>query len=97
MKTTDVESRERTINIHAKAKRPQNVFAEPLDMSEDFVIPNFPKSDTAVKLIDASLADNADKVATETGTMAAKTIASIKFRANNLIFIMLSTKASFFS
>lgn len=58
MKSTDVESRERTINIHAKAKRAQNVFAEPLDMSEDFVIPNFPKSDTAVKFIDDSLADN---------------------------------------
>jgi len=57
---TDVESRERTINIHsrAKAQRAQNVFAEPLDMSEDFVIPNFPKSDVAVHFIDESLADN---------------------------------------
>jgi len=55
-----VESRERTINIHsrAKAQRAQNVFAEPLDMSEDFVIPNFPKSDVAVHFIDESLADN---------------------------------------
>jgi len=60
MKSTDVESREQQINIHskAKAKRAQNVFAEPLDMSEDFVIPNFPKSDGAVKFIDESLADN---------------------------------------
>jgi len=60
MKSTDVESREQQINIHskAKAKRAQNVFAEPLDMSEDFVIPNFPKSDSAVKFIDESLADN---------------------------------------
>lgn len=58
MKSTDVEAREKTINIHAKAKRAQNVFAEPLDMSEDFVIPNFPKSDTSVKFIDDSLADN---------------------------------------
>ena len=58
MKSTDVESRERTINIHSKAKRAQNVFAEPLDMSEDFVIPNFPKSDTSIKFIDDSLADN---------------------------------------
>lgn len=55
-----MESRERTINIHsrAKAQRAQNVFAEPLDMSEDFVIPNFPKSDVAVHFIDESLADN---------------------------------------
>mmetsp|Transcript_38815 Transcript_38815/g.83622 ORF Transcript_38815/g.83622 Transcript_38815/m.83622 type:complete len:802 (-) Transcript_38815:378-2783(-) len=58
MKTTDVLSRERTINIHNKAKRAQNIFAEPLDMSEDFVIPNFPKSDAAVQFIDDSLADN---------------------------------------
>lgn len=60
MKSTDVESREQQINIHskAKAKRAQNIFAEPLDMNEDFVIPNFPKSDGAVKFIDESLADN---------------------------------------
>jgi len=60
MKSTDVESRERTINIHskAKAKRAQNVFAEPLNMDEDIVIPNFPKSEVAVQFIDDSLADN---------------------------------------
>lgn len=60
MRTTDVVDRERTINIHskAKAKRAQNVFAEPLDMSEDFVVPNFPKSEAAVQFIDDSLADN---------------------------------------
>ncbi|EED94042.1 THAPSDRAFT_32704, partial [Thalassiosira pseudonana CCMP1335] len=60
MKSPDVESREKTINIHSrvKAQRAQNVFAEPLDMSEDFVIPNFPKSDAAVQFIDDSLADN---------------------------------------
>jgi CRP-like cAMP-binding protein len=59
-KPQDVESRERAINIHsrAKAQRAKNVFAEPLDMTEDFVIPNFPKSAVAVKFIDDSLADN---------------------------------------
>jgi len=57
---TNVESREATIKIHSKAraKRAQNVFAEPLDMNEDFVIPEYPKSDAAVKFIDHSLADN---------------------------------------
>ncbi|KAL3768596.1 hypothetical protein ACHAW5_001893 [Stephanodiscus triporus] len=59
-KPQDVESRERAINIHsrAKAQRAKNVFAEPLDMTEDFVIPNFPKSAVAIKFIDDSLADN---------------------------------------
>lgn len=55
---TDVESREKAINIHAKAKRAQNVFSEPLDMNADFVIPNYPKNDVAAQFIDESLADN---------------------------------------
>lgn len=57
---TTVESRERVIANHSKAKaqRAKNVFAEPLDMSEDFVIPSFPKSSAAVRFIDDSLADN---------------------------------------
>lgn len=56
----DVESRERAINIHSKVKaqRGKNVFAEPLDMSEDFAIPSYPKSGAAVQFIDESLADN---------------------------------------
>ncbi|KAL7529725.1 hypothetical protein ACHAWF_003092 [Thalassiosira exigua] len=58
MKSNDVVSREIKIGIHAKAKRAQNVFAEPLDMEADFAIPNYPKSDLAVQFIDDSLADN---------------------------------------
>lgn len=56
----DVESREQTINMHsrAKAQRAQNVFAQPLDMTEDFVAPEYPKSEAAVQFIDNSLADN---------------------------------------
>ncbi|KAL3822027.1 hypothetical protein ACHAXA_007820 [Cyclostephanos tholiformis] len=59
-RTKHVESRERAINIHSKAKaqRAKNVFAEPLDMSEDFEIPCYPKSAAAVQFIDESLADN---------------------------------------
>ena len=60
MKFTQNESRERIIQFHshAKAQRAQNVFAEPLDMSEDYTIPTFPKSDMARQFIDDSLADN---------------------------------------
>ena len=56
----DVETREQTMNMHSKAKatRAQNVFAQPLDMTEDFVAPVYPKSDAAVQFIDNSLADN---------------------------------------
>jgi CRP-like cAMP-binding protein len=48
------------INIHNRVRpqRGQNVFAQPLDMTENFVTPNFPKSDAAVQFIDNSLADN---------------------------------------
>ena len=60
MKVADVESREQTINLHskAKAKRAQNVFSQPIDLSEDYTPLNFPKSDAAAKFIDDSLADN---------------------------------------
>jgi CRP-like cAMP-binding protein len=56
----NVESREQAINIHSKVKaqRAQNVFSEPIDMSEDFVTPKFPKSEAAVQFIDNALADN---------------------------------------
>ena len=60
MKNANVESREQAINIHSrvKAQRAQNVFSEPIDMSEDFVAPKYPKSDAAVAFIDHALADN---------------------------------------
>jgi CRP-like cAMP-binding protein len=47
-------------NIHNRVtpQRGQNVFAQPLDLDEDFVVPNFPKSDAAIQFIDNSLADN---------------------------------------
>eukprot|EP00984_Skeletonema_dohrnii_P028145 scaffold18021_cov119-Skeletonema_dohrnii-CCMP3373.AAC.1 len=60
MKAANVETREQTINMHsrAKAQRAQNVFAQPLDMTEDFVAPTYPKSNEAVQFIDNALADN---------------------------------------
>lgn len=60
MKTADVESREQTIKLHskAKAKRAQNVFSQPIDLSEDFTPPSYPKSPAAVDFISESLADN---------------------------------------
>jgi CRP-like cAMP-binding protein len=56
----NVESREQAINIHSrvKAQRAQNVFSEPINMSEDFVVPQYPKSQFAVNFIDNALADN---------------------------------------
>mmetsp|Transcript_25853 Transcript_25853/g.40183 ORF Transcript_25853/g.40183 Transcript_25853/m.40183 type:complete len:794 (-) Transcript_25853:80-2461(-) len=60
MKAANVETREQTINMHsrAKAQRAQNVFAQPLDMTEDFTAPSYPKSNEAVQFIDNALADN---------------------------------------
>jgi cAMP-dependent protein kinase regulator len=60
MKSANVESREQAINIHSrvKAQRAQNVFSEPIDMSEDFVAPQYPKSESAIAFIDNALADN---------------------------------------
>ena len=52
--------REKMINIHNRV-RPQralNVFAQPLDMNEEFVTPHYPKSDGAIQFIDNALADN---------------------------------------
>ena len=48
------------INIHNRVRpqRGQNVFAQPLDLTDDFVTPSYPKSDAAIKFIDNSLADN---------------------------------------
>mmetsp|Transcript_13887 Transcript_13887/g.20282 ORF Transcript_13887/g.20282 Transcript_13887/m.20282 type:complete len:788 (+) Transcript_13887:78-2441(+) len=52
--------KENQIVMHARArpKRQQNVFAEPLDINENFVAPSYPKSDSAIEFIDSSLADN---------------------------------------
>mmetsp|Transcript_47583 Transcript_47583/g.143949 ORF Transcript_47583/g.143949 Transcript_47583/m.143949 type:complete len:805 (-) Transcript_47583:618-3032(-) len=46
------------IKIHGRAKRGQNVFAEPVNFAEDYEAPTFPKSEEAVQFIDNSLSDN---------------------------------------
>lgn len=48
------------IKIHnrAKVQRAQNVFSEPINFSEDYKAPHFPKSEEAIKFIDSSLTDN---------------------------------------
>jgi len=58
--TKSSANREQTINIHSKhkAQRAQNVFAQPIDMSADYVAPRYPKSADAVRFIDNALADN---------------------------------------
>jgi len=59
---TDAEDRERQINAHGKArqkqKRAENIFAQKIDLTENFQVPKFPKSDGAVRFIDNSLVDN---------------------------------------
>lgn len=59
-KNADAVEREKMINIHSRVRpqRGQNIFAEPIDMGDDFVIPTYPKSDQAIQFIDTSLADN---------------------------------------
>eukprot|EP00957_Ditylum_brightwellii_P071232 5414656-Ditylum_brightwellii.AAC.1 len=59
-KNADAVEREKMINIHSRVRpqRGQNIFAEPLDMGEDYVTPTYPKSDQAIQFIDTSLADN---------------------------------------
>mmetsp|Transcript_4496 Transcript_4496/g.6639 ORF Transcript_4496/g.6639 Transcript_4496/m.6639 type:complete len:822 (-) Transcript_4496:243-2708(-) len=58
--TRDAMEREKNIAIHNRVRqqRGQNVFAQPIDMTKDFVPPSYPKSDAAIQFIDASLADN---------------------------------------
>lgn len=51
-------AREQNIVIHGRAKRAQNVFAEPINFSDDYTVPHFPKSEEAAQFIDNSLADN---------------------------------------
>eukprot|EP01083_Nonionella_stella_P315870 1142203_1 len=55
MHNRDIEEK---ITQHARAKRAQNVFAPPVDITEDFVIPVYPKSEASIQFIDNSLADN---------------------------------------
>jgi CRP-like cAMP-binding protein/tRNA A-37 threonylcarbamoyl transferase component Bud32 len=59
-KNPDAVEREKMINIHNRVRpqRGQNVFAQPLDLTDDFVTPSYPKSDAAIQFIDNSLADN---------------------------------------
>jgi len=59
-KNLDAVEREKMINIHNRVRpqRGQNVFAQPLDMTGEFVPPSYPKSDAAIQFIDNSLADN---------------------------------------
>jgi CRP-like cAMP-binding protein/tRNA A-37 threonylcarbamoyl transferase component Bud32 len=57
---TPAVEREKTINVHARVRqqRGQNIFAQKIDLTEDFVTPRYPKSDTAIQFIDTSLVDN---------------------------------------
>jgi len=52
--------REEQINLHSRVrpKRKENVFAQPIDFSEEFVTPHYPKSEESINFIDSSLADN---------------------------------------
>jgi hypothetical protein len=57
-KTADAVEREKMINIHTRVKQRENVFAQPLDLTENFVTPSYPKPEVSVKFIDDALADN---------------------------------------
>jgi Cyclic nucleotide-binding domain len=54
--------REENINIHStvrqRAQRAQNIFANPIDLKEEYQTPRYPKSDAAIQFIDAALEDN---------------------------------------
>jgi hypothetical protein len=52
--------REENINIHNRVRqqRAQNIFANPIDLNEDYQTPRYPKSDAAVQFIDSALEDN---------------------------------------
>jgi cAMP-dependent protein kinase regulator len=52
--------REENINIHNRVRqqRAQNIFANPIDLTEEFQTPRYPKSDAAVQFIDSALEDN---------------------------------------
>jgi CRP-like cAMP-binding protein/tRNA A-37 threonylcarbamoyl transferase component Bud32 len=57
---TPAVEREKNINVHARVRqqRGQNIFAQKIDLTEDFETPRYPKSDTAIQFIDTSLVDN---------------------------------------
>jgi cAMP-dependent protein kinase regulator len=57
---TPAVEREKNINVHARVRqqRGQNIFAQKIDLNEEFETPRFPKSDTAIQFIDNSLVDN---------------------------------------
>lgn len=52
--------REEQINLHSRVrpKRKENVFAQAIDFTEEFVTPHYPKSEASINFIDSSLADN---------------------------------------
>jgi|UPI000581A41D CRP-like cAMP-binding protein/tRNA A-37 threonylcarbamoyl transferase component Bud32 len=52
--------RETNVNIHnrVRQKRAQNIFAAPIDLTERYQTPRYPKSDAAVQFIDSALEDN---------------------------------------
>lgn len=52
--------REENINIHNRVRqqRAQNIFANPIDLNEEYQTPRYPKSDAAVQFIDSALEDN---------------------------------------
>jgi len=57
-KKTSSALHEEMIRNHARAKRAQNVFAAPFEMTEDFKAPSYPKSSEAVKFLDSALCNN---------------------------------------
>ena len=50
--------REGEIGIHNKVRRGQNIFAAPIDLTQQFQTPRYPKADSAVQFIDSALEDN---------------------------------------
>lgn len=60
--TSAAIEREKNVNLHANVKSRQqareNIFAAPIDFSQNFQTPRYPKSLTAVTFIDSSLEDN---------------------------------------
>lgn len=54
------QKREEQINLHSRVrpKRKENVFAQAIDFTEEFITPHYPKSEESINFIDSSLADN---------------------------------------
>lgn len=55
---TAMQDRESMVSVHARAQRGVNVFAPPVEINTDFVMPVYAKSEASVKFIDNSLSDN---------------------------------------